>query len=82
MNTAYNQDEASKYAQLSLLGEGTIYLSFRDLKQMITSSFPSQQLQKLKTVDYGCGAGRSTRFLKSIGISDVKGFDISEDMIQ
>lgn len=81
-STIYDLDEASKYAKLSLQGEGTIYLSFRDLKEMIAKSFPNQAINHLKIIDYGCGAGRSTRYLKSLGMADVLGFDISEEMIQ
>lgn len=33
-----------------------------------------------KAVDFGCGAGRSTRFLKKLGFQ-VIGIDISQDML-
>lgn len=80
-NTIYNLEEASKYSQISLQGEGTVYLSFRDLKEIISRAFPNQSMSGLKAIDYGCGAGRSTRYLKSIGIQEVHGFDISAEMI-
>lgn len=80
--TIYNSDEALKYAKISLQGDGTVYLSFRDLEWLIHKQFPNRSLQSLKALDYGCGAGRSTRYLKSLGIQEVDGFDISEKMIQ
>jgi len=79
--TIYKSQEASKYSKLSLLGEGTIYLSFRDLEEMIHKHPHTSSLPSLKVIDYGCGAGRSTRYLKSLGIAAVDGVDISEDMI-
>ena len=78
----YNSEEASKYAQISLQGDGTLFLSFRDLELIIHQHFPNSLFQSLNAVDYGCGAGRSARYLKSLGITKVDGFDISEDMIK
>lgn len=80
--TTYYSDEASKYSKISLQGEGTIFLSFRDLKPLIQRQFPNKPFKNLKGLDYGCGASRSTRYLKSLGITQVDGFDISKDMIQ
>jgi len=80
-NTEYHEKEASKYSKISLHGDGTIFLSFRDLEFLIRNS-SSIPFQSLKAVDYGCGAGRSTRYLKSLGIDQVDGFDISKEMIQ
>jgi SAM-dependent methyltransferase len=55
---------------------GTYYLAFRDLPNII-----SQYAKGNKAVDFGCGTGRSTRFLKKLGFNAV-GIDISEDMIK
>lgn len=78
----YRSEEASKYSQISLKGEGTLFLSFRDIDLMIKEHCHNSTFHSLKAIDYGCGAGRSTRYLKSLGISQVEGFDISGDMIQ
>lgn len=80
--TDYNPEEASKYAHISLRGEGTIFLAFRDLEAIIRSHFPTAPFESLHAIDYGCGTSRSTRYLKSLGISQVDGFDVSEEMIQ
>lgn len=80
--TEYQSEEASKYSKLSLQGEGTLYLSFRDLEELIQKHFPTSSFKELQAVDYGCGAGRSTRYLKSLGVGRVDGFDISDEMIQ
>lgn len=73
----YGEEEASKYSQLSLQGEGTVILAFRDLKTIIQEHFGGLPRNAL---DYGCGSGRSTRCLKSFGIETV-GVDISCSMI-
>lgn len=78
--TFYYNEEAAKYAKL--LHQGTHYLSFRDMDMLIAKHVPKPSFQHLKAVDYGCGAGRSTRYLKDLGIPDVEGFDVSEDMIR
>lgn len=80
--TFYYTEEAAKYSKISLQGEGTLYLSFRDLESLIHKHCSKKVIQDLIALDYGCGAGRSTRYLKSIGIQTVDGFDISESMIE
>lgn len=80
-NTKYYDAEASKYSKISLEGEGTLYLSFRDLRMLMENHFRSG-FSRVKAIDYGCGAGRSTRYLKSIHVGQVDGFDISYKMIQ
>lgn len=54
---------------------GCYYLAYRDLPGII-----NKFAIKGKAIDFGCGAGRSTRFLKKFGF-DVTGIDISESMI-
>jgi predicted TPR repeat methyltransferase len=51
-------------------------LAYRDLPRII-----SEHVKGRKAIDFGCGAGRSTRFLRRIGF-DVVGVDIAEDMIK
>jgi SAM-dependent methyltransferase len=52
------------------------YLAYRDLPAII-----SEYVSGTKALDFGCGAGRSTRFLRKLGFS-VTGVDISEDMLR
>lgn len=55
---------------------GTYYLAYRDLPGLFLKHVHGDL-----TLDFGCGAGRSTRFLKQLGF-DVIGVDISEDMLK
>lgn len=54
----------------------TYYLAFRDIPKIIKDRVAGAQ-----TLDYGCGTGRSTRFLKELGLA-VVGADISKPMVQ
>jgi ubiquinone/menaquinone biosynthesis C-methylase UbiE len=65
---------ASQYAELGI--DDTNYLAFRDIPQLI-----QKHAKGMDALDYGCGAGRSTRFLKNLGL-DVVGVDISHDMLE
>jgi len=65
---------ASAYGQLEF--PGTYYLAFRDLPELI-----ARHVVGRRGLDFGCGAGRSTRFLKRLGF-DVLGVDISASMIE
>ena len=65
---------ASEYARLGMTG--TYLLAFRDVPGLI-----KEYSKGGKALDYGCGAGRSTVFLKGLGL-DVIGVDISKDMLE
>ena len=65
---------AESYAGLEF--PATYYLAFRDLPEIIGKNVAGK-----KALDFGCGAGRSTRFLKSLGF-DVIGIDIAAEMIR
>jgi SAM-dependent methyltransferase len=72
-NVYEDSRRADSYAKLEF--PCTYYLAYRDLPAIIT------KYAKGKTaIDFGCGTGRSTRFVKNIGF-DVVGVDISPDMI-
>lgn len=72
---AYGDDErAASYATLEF--PGTYYLAFRDLPEIF-----SKHVTGHKALDFGCGTGRSTRFLKKHGY-DTTGIDISENMVK
>ena len=64
---------AESYAQLEFAN--TYYLAYRDLPDII-----NKHVVGTKALDFGCGAGRSTRFLRSLGF-DVVGLDIAPEMI-
>ena len=65
---------ASAYAKLDF--PGTYYLAFRDLPDIL-----SRHVVRGRALDFGCGAGRSTRFLKRLGF-EVVGVDVSERMVE
>lgn len=72
-NVYEDQTRARAYATLEF--PATYYLGFRDLPTLI-----SKHVHGAKAFDFGCGAGRSTRFLRALGF-DVVGADISEPML-
>lgn len=73
INSWGNQTRAESYAKLEF--PNTYYLAYRDLPGILSSHVIGK-----KAVDFGCGTGRSTRFLKKLGY-DVTGIDISQDML-
>lgn len=73
-NSWGNQVRAESYARLEF--PNTYYLAYRDLPKIIAGHISGQL-----AVDFGCGTGRSTRFLKQLGFN-VTGIDISADMLQ
>ena len=67
-------NRASAYATLEFAN--TYYLAYRDLPEIV-----AQYVTGTKAMDFGCGTGRSTRFLRKLGLT-VTGVDISEDMLR
>lgn len=65
---------AEAYAKLEF--PGTYYLAYRDLPEIIR-----RHVTGTTALDFGCGTGRSTRFLAALGFH-VVGVDISEDMLR
>ena len=72
-NSYEDAERAEAYAKLEF--PGTYYLAYRDLPSIIF-----EHVKGRKAMDFGCGTGRSTRFLQKLGF-DAVGVDISEDMI-
>jgi SAM-dependent methyltransferase len=68
-------DRARAEAYAALEFPGTYYLAYRDLPTIIC-----EHVQGTRAFDFGCGAGRSTRFLRKLGF-DAVGADISEHML-
>jgi SAM-dependent methyltransferase len=65
---------AESYARLEF--PATYYLAYRDLPAIL-----SRYARGTRALDFGCGTGRSTRFLRKLGF-DVVGIDISAEMIR
>jgi SAM-dependent methyltransferase len=64
---------AASYAQLEFAN--TYYLAYRDIPEIIR-----EHVTGTRAVDFGCGTGRSTRFLKQLNF-DVIGVDIAPEMV-
>jgi len=73
-NSYEDVKRAEAYAKLEF--PGTYYLAYRDLPEII-----SEHVKGTKAIDFGCGTGRSTRFLQRLGFNTV-GVDIAEDMLK
>lgn len=74
MKNAYEDAQrAATYARLEF--PGTYYLAYRDLPEIIRRHVSGD-----RAVDFGCGTGRSTRFLQGLGFTTT-GIDISGEMI-
>lgn len=73
-NIYEDSDRADAYSKLEF--PGTYYLAYRDIPAII-----SRHVSGKRALDFGCGTGRSTRFLQKLGFQTI-GIDISEDMIE
>lgn len=65
---------SKQYASLD--NSGTAFLAFKIIPKLINKYSIGR-----KTLDYGCGSGHSTAFLKELGL-DATGVDISVDMLK
>ena len=72
-NVYADSQRAESYARLEF--PGTYYLAYRDLPVILANHAPGKA-----AIDFGCGTGRSTRFLRQLGFAAV-GVDISAEMI-
>jgi trans-aconitate methyltransferase len=73
-NVYADAKRAEAYSRLDF--PGTYFLAFRDLPGII-----ARHVSGRRAIDFGCGAGRSTRLLRGLGF-DVVGLDVSEDMVR
>jgi ubiquinone/menaquinone biosynthesis C-methylase UbiE len=72
-NVYQDISRADSYSKLEF--PGTYYLAYRDIPEII-----KKHVNGKMALDFGCGAGRSARFLKKLGFN-VKGLDISQEML-
>ena len=73
-NCYEDRTRADAYATLEF--KNTYHLAYRDIPAIL-----AEHVGGRKSVDFGCGTGRSTRFLRQLGF-EVTGVDIAEDMIR
>ena len=73
-NVYEDEQRARAYANLDF--PGIYYLALRDILQLLRKLVAGN-----RALDFGCGAGRSTRFLRSLGF-DAIGIDASEAMLR
>jgi len=74
VNCYADSDRADAYATLEFAN--TYYLAYRDLPAILGEHVTGE-----RALDFGCGTGRSTRFLRKLGF-DVTGVDVSDDMLR
>lgn len=74
VNCYEDAKRAEAYASLEF--HGTYYLAYRDIAKRIF-----EHIEGGNALDFGCGTGRSTRYLKDLGFETV-GVDISKEMIK
>lgn len=73
-SNVYDDDErADSYAGLEF--PGTYWLAYRDIPALVEA-----HVSGARAMDFGCGTGRSTRFLHDLGF-EVVGVDIAERML-
>lgn len=73
-NVYDDPERARAYAQLDF--PGTYFLAFRDLPALL-----ARHVRGTRALDFGCGAGRSSRFLRGLGF-EVTGVDIAAPMLE
>src|SRR5512143_1966983 len=73
-NVYEDAGRADAYSRLEF--PGSYYLAFRDLPDIFRT-----HLTGTRALDFGCGAGRSTRFLERLGF-EVIGIDVSAEMVR
>lgn len=73
-NTWDTHSAALSYSKLEF--PNTYYLAYRDLSEIIL-----KHTKIGRAIDFGCGVGRSTRFVSKLGFKTI-GIDISPNMIQ
>lgn len=70
------EDDAYAAAYAKLEFPGSYYLAFRDLPELL-----ARHVRGRRALDFGCGTGRSTRFLTRLGYA-ATGVDIAPEMVR
>ena len=70
------EDDTRAQAYATLEFKNTYHLAYRDIPAIL-----GEHVRGRKSLDFGCGTGRSTRFLRQLGF-EVTGVDIAENMIR
>jgi SAM-dependent methyltransferase len=73
-NCYEDTQRAEAYSRLEF--PGTYFLAYRDFPRII-----AEHVRGKRALDFGCGTGRSARFLGRLGF-DVTGVDIAREMIE
>lgn len=68
-----NATRAESYSQLEFAN--TYYLAYRDVPEILR-----EHVRGTRAIDFGCGAGRSTRFVRQLGFA-ATGLDIAPQML-
>ena len=74
VNCYADANRADAYATLEFAN--TYFLAYRDLPEILAG-----HVTGTRALDFGCGTGRSTKFLQKLGFN-VTGVDVSEDMLR
>lgn len=74
MANDYRDGDATIYAKHQI--EGTLILAYREFPRLFTQYVDDTRV----ALDYGCGSGRSTRYLADMGFQ-VEGVDINSEML-
>ncbi len=76
-NSYADKTRAEEYARLEFAN--TYYLAYRDLPQIV-GKHVTGRVHGSRALDFGCGTGRSTRFIRQLGFQ-VTSVDIAPQMI-
>lgn len=76
-NSYADTKRAEAYARLEFAN--TYYLAYRDLPDIISEHISA--VRGSRALDFGCGTGRSTRFVRQLGF-EVVSVDIAPEMIE
>lgn len=71
----YNNQTSQLYASLGVTGT-TYQISFNELLSLVGT------LENKTCLDFGCGAGRSTKLLQTLNLSKIVGIDHNFEMVQ
>lgn len=78
---AYSEESAALYSGIDF-SEGNFWLIYHHAELAIRKWLTPSGLASARALDWGCGAGRSTRWLRTqLGIQEVHGADVCKEML-